>query len=131
MPNPANKSACQPLVFAHAASLLAVGVPYWLTPSAQLSLPASLYGLGLAVVFAAALAVCWGVKATVLRSTLVIAAAVPAAVFLRVVVEVLLDPNTHNLWPFEIAIAVMVGLPVAFTGALTGKAYAVLLRRGV
>jgi hypothetical protein len=51
----------------------------------------------------------------------VVAAAVPAAVFARAVVDGMRDPTSHNLWPFEVAIAWMVGLAGAVTGVLIGS----------
>jgi hypothetical protein len=43
----------------------------------------------------------------------------------RVVVETFRDPTSHNLWPFEIIIAAVVGFAVACVGALLGRRAAV------
>ena len=40
----------------------------------------------------------------------------------RVVVDTMRDPTSHNLWPFEVVIAFMVGLAGAVPGALIGSA---------
>ena len=64
-----------------------------------------------------------GVRAVVIlliALTLAIGAAVPAAVWARVVVETAKDPTSHNLWPFEIAIAMVVGMACALIGAIAG-----------
>jgi ABC-type branched-subunit amino acid transport system permease subunit len=42
-------------------------------------------------------------------------------VLARVIVDVVRDPTSHNLWPFEIVIAVLVGAAAAVAGALLGS----------
>ena len=54
---------------------------------------------------------------------LLIAATVPLAVLVRVIVETSRDPATHNLWPFEIAIAAGLGLACALAGTLLGSLF--------
>jgi hypothetical protein len=49
----------------------------------------------------------------------------PLAVVLRVIVEVVADPTSHNLWPFEIIIAGILTGPTALLGAFLGS----LIRR--
>src|SRR5690606_27866981 len=49
--------------------------------------------------------------------------AVPVAVMLRVIVEVAADPTSHNLWPFEIVLAALLGFPLALLGAMLGAAF--------
>jgi len=103
-------------------SMLAVGVPYWLIPynSKNFSLPSALYGPQLVVpVLAAALAVGSGAIGF-WKGFALIGAAIPAALMARVVFEGILDPTSHNLWPFEIVIGAMVSAPCAFAGALVG-----------
>ena len=46
--------------------------------------------------------------------------AFPAAVALRVAVEVVQDPTDHNLWPFELIIAAIVALGAVLPGLLVG-----------
>ncbi len=41
------------------------------------------------------------------------AAVIPAVVLSRVIFEGLSDPTSHNLWPFELIIAVIAGYAVA------------------
>jgi hypothetical protein len=62
-------------------------------------------------------------EARFLRVVLVLAAAVPAAVMARVVVDTTRDPTSHNLWPFELVIAFAVGLAGAAPGTLLGSVF--------
>lgn len=113
-----------------AVSFLAVGVPFWSIPYTAVSLPSSVLEGGLAVVAAAALALRALDAARFWRIVAVVGSSVPAAVMARVQVEALRDPTSHNLWPFEIAIALGVGMTCAFLGALAGIAAATLGVRG-
>jgi hypothetical protein len=61
------------------------------------------------------------------RVVLVLAAAVPAAVMARVVVDTTRDPTSHNLWPFELVIAFLVGLGGTVPGTLIGSVFRRLL----
>jgi hypothetical protein len=108
------------LALAFQVAFLAVGIPYWRLPYAQLSLPGSLVGPGLFVLFAAAgVARWWGVGA--LPAIALIGAAAPAAVLARIVFDTALDPTSHNLWPFELLIAAGLGHAAASAGALLGR----------
>lgn len=49
------------------------------------------------------------------------------AVILRVIVEVVADPTSHNLWPFEIVIAGILTGPTSLLGAFIGS----LIRRRI
>lgn len=42
------------------------------------------------------------------------------AAMARVIVETIPDPTSHNLWPFEVAIAAVVGLGGGLAGATVG-----------
>ena len=44
----------------------------------------------------------------------------PAAVFARVIYDVARDSTTHNLWPFEIVLALGPGLLAGLAGAIAG-----------
>lgn len=101
--------------------LLLAGVPYWLTPKDRLSLPESLYGIGLALVSLASAWLQFAMRLPFFKALLLPASAPPAVVLLRVVVDVVADPTSHNLWPFEVVIALALSLPLAFLGALFGK----------
>ena len=108
------------LVVAFVVSFLAVGVPYWRIPYSQASLPNSLYRPGLVVVFALA-AGCRLLARTRFWSTLlVVGASVPCMILARVAYETNADPTSHNLWPFEVVIAMFVGCSASFLGSLLG-----------
>ncbi len=116
------------LAGAFLTAFLAVGIPYWQVPYAKVSMPNTLMAPGLfMVVFAAALMRFAG-KHSFLASWLVVAAAVPATVMARVVVDTSQDPTSHNLWPFEVALAWLVGLLASLAGAALGSAPALLAR---
>lgn len=117
------------LVIAFAISLLAVGVPYWQIPYAKVALPNSIFNLGLLAPFGAAAVVRAFNRVPFLRAFLVIGLAAPCAILLRVIVEVMRDPTSHNLWPLEIVLAGVVGFGVSLCGALLGSSLLILLRR--
>ncbi len=109
---------------AFVAVFLAVGIPYWLVPYNK-TIPNAVIAIGVtAVVIVAAILAFRGMKLA--RALLVPGLAVPAAALARVIVEGVLDPTSHNLWPFEIVIAALLGLAAALPGALLGW----LLARG-
>lgn len=109
------------------ASFLAVGIPYWLIPYNKLSLPDTLLTPGLlAVVISALLLRMYGVG-SFWRVSSMIGMSVGAAVMARVLVGVVQDPTSHNLWPLEVVIALMVGLSCAVAGAIVGNLIAICL----
>ena len=55
--------------------------------------------------------------APLMRTIVGVGASAPAAVAVRVFVEIILDPTSHNLWPFEIVIAAATGFACAAAGA--------------
>jgi hypothetical protein len=107
------------LLAAFLASFLAVGVPYWRIPYDRASLPSSLYGAGLVVVFLAA-AACRLLASVRFGPAVLVGAAVPGAILARVAYETAADPTSHNLWPFEMVIAAGVGFSASFGGSLAG-----------
>ena len=108
------------LALSFAGSFFVIGLPYWQIPYSQVSLPNAVWGIGLLVVAAFA-AVPRAISATrFLRTTLVVGASVPAAVFARVIVEAVADPTSHNLWPFEIILSAVPGLLASTAGAFVG-----------
>ena len=109
------------LLIAFLIAFVGVGFRYWQLPYAQVSLPDSLYGPGLvAIAVVALMARAFGL-ARFWKVWLLIAAAVPTAVLVRIVVDVAADATTHNLWPFEIAIALALGLGCSLAGSLLGS----------
>ncbi|HEX5132303.1 MAG TPA: hypothetical protein VFX92_07440 [Candidatus Krumholzibacteria bacterium] len=105
-----------------AVALLVVGIPYWRVPYSHVSLPDTLMGGELVVVALIAALVRRVGRCRVVPSLLAIGLAVPAAVVIRIVVETATDPTTHNLFPFEIVIASVVGLIASGVGVLAGSA---------
>lgn len=103
------------------ACLLVVGVPFWRVPYGnELNVPDSFYGPGLWVLAVAPVLLARFARSGFLRS-FVIAASVPgAALMLRVIVEGIQDPTTHNLWPIALVIVLVLGAVVTAPGAVVG-----------
>lgn len=116
------------LAGAFVVALLAVGIPFWRVPYADVSLPGTMVSPALAVVVFAAAVVRGAGRHGLLATMLVVALAAPVAVMARVVVETAADPTSHNLWPFEVVLAWVVGLCAALAGALLGSIPARLAR---
>jgi hypothetical protein len=110
-----------PLLIGFLASFLLVGIPYWIIPYNALNLPDALMGFGLVAVVLAALALRAWTALAFWKTTLVVGASVPAAVLARVLMDGMADPTSHNLWPFEVAIALGVGFAPALAGAIGGS----------
>ena len=109
------------LLIAFLVAFIGVGFRYWQIPYPQVSLPDSLYGPGLVAVGVVALMARAFGLARFWKVWLLIATSVPLAVLARVIVETGRDPTSHNLWPFEIAIAAGLGLACALAGTLLGS----------
>lgn len=109
------------LLIAFLIAFVGVGFRYWQLPYAQVSLPDSLYGPGLVAVAVVALMARGFGLARFWKVWLLIAAAVPAAVLVRVVMDTMADATMHNLWPLELAIAVALGLGCSLVGSLLGS----------
>lgn len=103
---------------------VAIGMAYWQIPYTSLSLPDSLYTPGLLLVFISAFAFC--VSGTgFLWSSTVLGCSAPFVVATRIIVDIVRDSSTHNLFPFELAIAIVIGFSVSSFGAFLG----VLIRK--
>lgn len=107
--------------------MLAVLVPYASRLDAGQQLPDALYGFGLWVVALAALVARWRLGMGLLPAALAAGAGVPLAVLCKVAWDVASDPTSHNLWPFEVAIALAVGAVPALLGAVAGWGLSVLM----
>jgi hypothetical protein len=116
------------LAGAFVVAFLAVGIPYWQVPYAKVSLPGTLMGAGLVVVVVAAALVRAAGKCHIVLSLLAAGLAVPSVVVARVAVDTIHDPTSHNLWPFEVIIASVVGLLASSAGALLGSVPGVMAR---
>jgi len=117
------RSRC--LLWSFLVGFLVVGVPYWRIPYNKATSAAVMGGAILIGVIALIARVL--IEARFLRVVLVLAAAVPAAVMARVVVDTTRDPTSHNLWPFELVIAFAAGLAGTAPGTLLGSVFRRLL----
>lgn len=102
------------------ASLLVTGLPYWSTPYRSVSLPGTLVTPGLFVIVLAAAVISFSRGHGALKQVAIVGLSVPAVVVARVTWDVMRDPTSHNLWPFEVVIALMIGFGCAVTGAVAG-----------
>jgi hypothetical protein len=119
------KSRSWGLLWSFLAGFLVVGVPYWRIPYNRAT-SSALMG-GALLIGTVALITRVLIDARFLRVVLVPAAAVPAAVMARVVVDTTRDPTSHNLWPFELVTAFLVGLLGTVPGTLIGNVFRRLL----
>ena len=92
------KPRARGLLWSFLVGFLVVGVPYWRIPYNKATSAAVMGGA-------------------------ILIGAVPAAVMARVVVDTTRDPTSHNLWPFELVIAFLVGLAGTVPGALIGSVF--------
>ena len=110
------------------SSFLAIGLPYWSLPYHGVNLPNALLTPGLIVVPLTALLLRSFRVARTGLATIIAGASVPAAVMTRVIVECMQDGTLHNLWPFELVIALFLGFGAAIPGALLGLLIAFVVR---
>jgi hypothetical protein len=118
---PAISDSRPALLLAFCLSAFALGIPYWLIPYEQLTLPNGLFGIGIPVLAIAAMVLRWKFHEAMREAILIPALAAPAVVLMRIIVEVFLIADSHNLWPFELVIAGMLGIIVAGSGGLAGN----------
>lgn len=99
--------------------LVLVGVPYFRTPYQDTDVTA-LFGLGLLVVIVLTTLSVW-LGEVPFVAALLVALGIPVNVVLaRIFIDVTADPTSHNLWPFEVVLAGMLGVAVAIPGVLVG-----------
>jgi hypothetical protein len=108
------------LSMAFVLSALSTGLPFWFIPYREVALPTTLIAPALVLPAVCALLLVAYRKALWLRTVLITGASLPVAVLLRIVVEATMDPTSHNLWPFELIIASMLGMVTAGAGGLLG-----------
>lgn len=108
------------LALSMTASFFAAGIPFWLVPYGRLSLPSSLLHPYLIVAVISALLVRTYGVASFWRSTFVVTVSVGAAVTARALVGIVQDSTSHNLWPLEVVIALMIGFACALAGSIVG-----------
>lgn len=115
------------LALSIAASFVAVGVSYWPIPYAKLNLPDALLGPGLGVVVISALLLRALRVAPFWRIAWMLGGTVVLVVLARIVVEVVRDSTSHNLWPFEVVIASVIGFACSAAGTMMGSLVASLV----
>ena len=101
-------------------AVLGVGLSFWTPAYSALSLPNALYGPGLVLIVLLALLMPRFAGTPPWKTVHTLALAVPMAVMLRVLVEGLFDPSSHNLWPLEAVIATALGYVCAGIGGGIG-----------
>lgn len=106
-----------------AIALIGVGFKYWQQPYAQASLPDSMLGPGLIAVGVVAMLLRAFGTGRFVRVWLLIAATVPLAVAIRVILDVSRDTASHNQWLSELAVAAGLGLAASLIGAAIGSLF--------
>ncbi len=106
---------------------LAVFLPYSARIDLGAQLPAALYGVGLWVVGLSALFARWRLGFGLPWAAFVAGTGVPLAVLGKLVRDLIADPTSHTLWPFELAIAAAIGLAAGLVGAIAGWVMIVLV----
>lgn len=101
-------------------ALLGVGIPFWLIPYVDVMVPNSFFGPGLVLVWALAFYLRASGRAGFVYALNLMAMPIPAALMLRVVVEVLVEPARHNLWPLVLALCLVMGYAVSLTAVIAG-----------
>lgn len=117
------------LSLAFLTTFLTVGIPYWHIPYSQLSLPTSIYGFGLLLIFIMPIILRCASHASLSQSIMIVGCSVPAMALVRVTMDLFQDPTSHNLWPFEIIIATGLGLGIAFAGTVLGSLLGWIFKR--
>ena len=103
-----------------AAGLLLMGIPFWQLPYNHQGFvyPGLLIGLAALAVVTAMLAALDIARPKRVFWTMI--SAFPAAIAIRVAVEVMQDPTDHNLWPFELVYGFVMSLAGVIPGMLIG-----------
>ena len=103
-----------------AAGVLLMGIPFWQLPYNHEGFiyPGLIIGLVALGVVTAMLAVLDIARTRRIFWTMM--SAFPAAIAIRVAVEVAQDPTDHNLWPFEIVYGYVMSLAAVVPGLLVG-----------
>ena len=99
-------------------AFLGAAITHWYIPHEQVSMMAKSFIITWVVIafVTGALGVML-MKRAVRESSLLVTTGFVLAVFLRVIFEILKDPTSHNLWPFEILITILIALPASMLGA--------------
>lgn len=117
------------LALAAIAIFFMIGIPYWRIPYPDLNLPGALMTPWLLLAMILALLLCFTRTARFWLAAPMVAVAVVAVVIVRIHLDTAHDPTSHNLWPFEIVIALGVGLASALPVAIVGGIAEMLLSK--
>jgi hypothetical protein len=98
------------------AGTLAYGLPYWFLPYNHTP---SWLVVGITGMLAGAMA--GSLMRGILKPTLCVAGGFAVACMARVVVDVIRDPTSHNLWPLEVAIVLIAGTIFGVTGVVIAR----------
>jgi hypothetical protein len=109
------------------AGFLLAGLPWWTAPYNRFHLSDPLSVAAVLVFCLAAGSLGWRRRPLPVIGLFL---GVPAAVMARVIVDTLRDPTSHNLWPFEIVLAMVLAGALALPAALLGWGAGKLLRLG-
>lgn len=118
------RSLALPILFVCAIVVL---LPYSMRLDAGEELPDALYGVGLWGVAFAAMFARWRLGMSLLPAALAAGAGVPLAVLCKLVWDLVRDPTSHSLWPFELVIAAVIGAAAALVGVLVGWGLSVFM----
>ena len=118
------------LLPAFVAVFFLVGIPFWNIPYSKVSVPNSLVAPGLVGLIAFSLILTVFEVASLRRIFVVMSLCLPALVYARVEVETGRDPTSHNLWPFEIVLALLLGIICVLPALLIGKFALRWVRKG-
>lgn len=105
---------------AFAVAVIGVGAIYWRVPYSRADVT-SIGAWGAAIVATLTAGAIIAGRCRFWPSVLAMGGVVPVVVGVRVVVEGLRDPTSHNLWPFEMVFAAVVGLALALAGGAIGS----------
>ncbi len=108
-----------------------IGIPYWLIPIQEVTLPNALYSPALTAVAVATALLHYLTENTFITSVNIMAMVLPAVVMSRVIAEGIIDPTSHNLWPIELIIAILMGYAIALPSTVVGVAIRKLFDRPV
>lgn len=102
-------------------ALVGVGLPYWRAPSAMTALPGAFHGPGLAALAVVAMMLRAFGTGRFVPLWLLIAAAAPMAVVLRMVIGD--TAGAPVSWPRELLIACALGVAASLVGTLIGSLF--------
>jgi hypothetical protein len=118
------------LLPAFVAAFFLIGIPFWDIPYSQVSVPNSLVAPGLIGLVALTVILTVFEVASLRRIFVVMSLCLPVVVYARVEVETGRDPTSHNLWPFEVVFALVLGVICVLPALLIGKLAIRWIRKG-